>query len=70
MYYTPFLFNAATDHSQFASMVTHGQLDKVISAGFVEIVDGKVQCFGNSNSLKLKAEVGDTELIARFLNDD
>lgn len=70
MYSTPFLFNDATDHSEFARMVTHGRLEMVESAGFVEINGGSVQCYGHSTSLNMKAEEGDTKLVARFLNGD
>lgn len=68
MYLAPFLFNAAMDHSEFAHMVTHGHLEKVISAGSVEINNGKVECYGHSTSLKLTSREGDSELVARFLS--
>ena len=70
MYSTPFLFNDATSHAEFAHMVTHGRLEKVESAGFVEINDGQVRCYGHSTALKMKSEEGDTKLVARFLGGD
>lgn len=68
MYLAPFLFNAALDHSEFAHMVTHGRPEKVTSAGSVEIVNGKVECYGQSTSLKLTSKEGDSELVTRFLS--
>lgn len=41
--------------------------DKPVSAGFVRLRDGKLECYGESLSLGLKSDPGDSEALAAQL---
>jgi hypothetical protein len=45
---------------------TTGQSLKPTSAGFVEIVDGRLICSGKSTSLGMKPAPEDAELLAKY----
>ena len=57
----PVLFTDAIEHKKMAN----GRF--VTSAGFVKIVDGKVEVYGDSISLKLKPDVDDADIISLML---
>lgn len=62
----PVLFGDALNHCDVAFQV---QL-QVLSAGFVQILDGQVRTYGKSVSLNLVPNLQDEELITATLNPD
>jgi hypothetical protein len=48
------IFPAYTKHSEI------GSLGKLLGAGFIEVVDGKWNCYGESVSLDIKSRPEDT----------
>lgn len=61
----PFLFPPEISHEQMALMIEH--LGPAISAGFVDLVDGEVSAWGESESLELGSRPVDSEIIARYM---
>jgi hypothetical protein len=69
MYSAPVIFPDSEDHGEFAFRIVNKRED-VLSAGFVEIVDGKARAFGRSTSLQLEADSErDSHLINRMLGN-
>ena len=52
------IFDYGIEHSRFESM-------DIISAGFVDIYDNKVKCFGESVSLGLKSRGEEDAMLVR-----
>lgn len=77
---TPIVFPVWLSHGGVARALTGGNLDKVLSAGFVTITPGlesgdhqfqdfsvTVDCYGRSDSLNIESKEGDSRLVARSL---
>lgn len=62
----PFIFPDFIGHRQF---VIDQQINPrhVISAGFVQLVNGKIDAHGRSHELNLAAKEGDSALISRAM---
>jgi len=72
--YIVFDFDAIEDMIIFSGLHTHDQIANnflrytPISAGFIEINDGKPFCYGKSISLELESREIDTKIALRVLN--
>jgi hypothetical protein len=55
------IFPKYTKHSEI------GILGTILGAGFIEVVDGKWVCFGESVSLKTKSRPEDTIIANKFI---
>lgn len=55
----PVIFPAALNHKDIIGNIT--------SAGFFSVNEDRVICYGFSQSLNMKTEEGDAEIIQRFL---
>lgn len=62
---TMFIFPAFVTHSYFVREFANV---KVVSAGFLEIRDGKVKAFGESVSLNVKSHPRDSRIAEKVLN--
>jgi len=62
---TPILFPQFIEHDNMAMMVVPNK--KLISAGFVKLIDGKAVVAGHSHSLNLKSRSEDSQIIQDFL---
>jgi hypothetical protein len=56
------LFSNLMMHSEFK-----GKFGKIKSAGFCNISDNKIECYGESISLNIKSNKNDADLINRQL---
>jgi len=59
----PIVFLDTWNHNEMERMVN----EKATSAGFVDVYDDKVKCYGNSISLNLKPAKDDEHWIASAL---
>lgn len=60
------IFSEYVKHSDVANQFRHTE---IVGAGFVEIFDGEVTCYGESTSLKIKSRgEKDATLIAHKFN--
>jgi hypothetical protein len=67
----PFVFSETMQHKDVAHALTHGELDRVVSAGFCHInVDGRYTCYGESYSLKVSSREKDSSVMNRMLQPD
>ena len=57
----PVLFPKSISHDVMASNLSH--MGQVVSAGFVDMVDGELSAYGESTSLGIKAREIDTHII-------
>lgn len=69
---TPVVFPMWLDHAGVATALTGGDLSKVVSAGFVNVIPKRdygieVYCFGRSESLKIESREDDGAFVARSL---
>ena len=56
-------------HSSFPTITTGtDDVVKAVSAGFVDISETRVCCFGRSESLNLDSRPQDAELMKRYIN--
>jgi hypothetical protein len=60
--YRYFIFPNFITHKDFANKLS-GKKDKIVSAGFVRIVDNKYSPYGQSQSLKLSPAEQDNRLM-------
>lgn len=63
----PIIFPTWQDHKDIASKFKNY---KVTSAGMISIVEGKIQCYGESVSLGVKSSLFDATLIGRIIVDE
>lgn len=55
----------------FPEYVMHrdvGVQGEILGAGFIEVIDGKWSCYGESISLKIKSRPEDTKIANKFIN--
>lgn len=64
MYDAPVIFDIGVDHFDMARNI----VGQVISAGFINILDGRIHCYGESHSLCVKSRPEeDSNLINSML---
>lgn len=63
------IFNGLFNHKDIAVMSCATGRAKVHSAGFLTLTagEGKIKCFGYSESLNVGSKVGDAEIVERTL---
>lgn len=59
-----FLFPRRVDHVEMRDQLPYGD---VISAGFADVKDGKLRCYGGCPELNLRARPEDVEIIEESL---
>jgi hypothetical protein len=60
----PFLFADIVQHDNMASVINK----PVVSAGYVDIKNGKVTCYGDSESLKIPSRIEDSQILQLYFN--
>ena len=65
LYNSVIIFDHIVKHNEMAQKM-HA-IESVVSAGFIEIVDGKFQCYGRSVSLDIKSRPEDSDYINKFM---
>lgn len=60
------VFPEYVEHAHMAQVFVPGE-DNLVSAGFFDVVDGKVEPFGSSLGLKLDSRPIDAKLIAKAI---
>ncbi len=60
----PFIFPRRVDHADMREQLPYG---KVLSAGFVEYIAGKLHCQGGHAELKVEAGANDSAIIEEAL---
>lgn len=64
----PIVFPELMQHTAVAHMMTNGDKERVVSAGFCVVnEDGKYSCYGESWSLGIKSREGDSRVLTRML---
>ena len=64
----PILFPSLISHDVMAKQVKH--IGEPLSAGFVDLMDGRLSAYSKSSSLELKSRPEDSEIINRFLEEE
>lgn len=59
----PYIFSDLVQHQDLANVIP----GRIVSAGFCRIVEGRYVCYGESVSLKLKAQEEDSEILNTYL---
>lgn len=63
------IFTEYGNHDDVARGFTMKSFTEIVAAGFIEIMDGEVTCYGESISLKIKSRGEfDAEIITQHLN--
>jgi hypothetical protein len=63
------IFPLYVNHDVAAAALTGGSRSPIIGAGFIEIFDGVVTCYGRSESLDINSNGnGDAQIIANKLD--
>lgn len=65
LYDAVIIFDHIAQHNQVAQKMY--AIESVVSAGFVDIVDGKFECYGKSISLDIKSRPEDSEYVNKFM---
>ncbi len=60
----PFIFPRRVDHGDMREQLPYG---KVLSAGFLELKDGALQCHGGHTALGVEASTQDVAIIEEAL---
>ena len=66
-YEAPFIFPSFMSHEVVARQVCRQLHGDVVSAGYISYTKDKVECIGQSTTLKLKSREQDTKIIKNWL---
>ena len=65
----PIIFPVVISHDQMAFNLPGASRDNIIAAGFCQIIDGEICCYGESTTLKKQSRPEDSQIINQMLKD-